>query len=83
MPVILRLKGYRFWFYQADLTEPIHVHVGKAGKEAKYWIDPVSVARAGRFRPHELSEIERILVKNRQHILSTWQQAQEKYHGNG
>lgn len=29
MPVILRIKGYRFWFYQADLDEPPHVHVGK------------------------------------------------------
>ncbi|MFQ5674960.1 MAG: DUF4160 domain-containing protein [bacterium] len=39
MPVILRIKGYRFWFYQADLDEPPHVHVAKEGKEAKYWVD--------------------------------------------
>lgn len=41
MPVILRVKGYRFWFYEADLDEPPHVHVGKAGMEAKYWLNPV------------------------------------------
>ncbi len=34
MPVVLRVSGYRFWFYEADLNEPPHVHVGKAGKEA-------------------------------------------------
>ena len=22
MPVVLRVKGYRFWFYEADLDEP-------------------------------------------------------------
>jgi len=36
MPVILRIKGYKFWFYEADLAEPPHVHVGKDGKEANF-----------------------------------------------
>ena len=38
MPVVLRIKGYRFWFYEADLDEPPHIHVGKEDKEAKYWV---------------------------------------------
>jgi len=42
MPVVLRVKGYKFWFYEVDLDEPPHVHVGKEGKEAKYWIDPIA-----------------------------------------
>ncbi len=25
MPVFLRVRGYKFWFYEADLVEPIHV----------------------------------------------------------
>jgi hypothetical protein len=29
MPIILRVKGYRFWFYTADLDEPPHEHAGK------------------------------------------------------
>ena len=48
MPVVLRVRGYKFWFYEADLGEPPHVHVGKDGKEAKFWLNPVKVARAGR-----------------------------------
>ena len=40
MPVVFRYRGYRGWFYEADLTEPPHVHVGKDGKEAKYWLTP-------------------------------------------
>ncbi|HIP71832.1 MAG TPA: DUF4160 domain-containing protein [Anaerolineae bacterium] len=78
MPVILRIRGYRFWFYQADLVEPPHVHVGKAGKEAKFWVAPIALARSGRFRQHELNEIERILRKNQDYILRIWQQEQEK-----
>ncbi|TAK58277.1 MAG: DUF4160 domain-containing protein [Bacteroidetes bacterium] len=59
MPVVLRIKGYRFWFYEADLTEPPHVHVGKEDKEAKYWLHPIACAKAYRFREHELNEIKK------------------------
>lgn len=69
MPVILRVKGYRFWFYAADLDEPPHVHVGKGGREAKFWINPTAVARAGRFRAEELREIERSLGEHQLEIL--------------
>jgi hypothetical protein len=62
MPVVLRVKGYRFWFYEADLDEPAHVHVGKEGHEAKYWLNPVRVVRAGRFRPVDLREMDESLM---------------------
>ena len=78
MPVILRIKGYRFWFYEADLDEPPHVHVGKEGKEAKYWIAPIVLARAGRFREHELTEIERILITYQEDVLNVWREEYRK-----
>lgn len=78
MPVVLRIKGYKFWFYQADLDEPPHVHVGKGNHEAKYWVDPIAVARPGRFKDHELNQIERILTKNREEILRVWQEEDSK-----
>jgi len=78
MPVILRVKGYRFWFYEADLDEPAHVHVGKEGQEAKYWLDPVGVARAGRFKPVDLREIERVIKENLDFLLSAWEKEQNK-----
>ena len=79
MPVILRVKGYRFWFYEADLQEPPHVHVGKEGREAKFWVDPISLARTGRFREHELTEIERILVAFQNDILDAWRKETQKH----
>ena len=72
MPIILRIKGYRVWFYEADLGEPPHVHVGKAGKEAKYWMAPIALAKPGLFREHELSEIERLLTGHQNIILQAW-----------
>ena len=44
MPVVLRVAGYKFFFYQADVAnEPPHVHVTKEGNEAKFWLDPIKV----------------------------------------
>jgi hypothetical protein len=63
MPVVLRVRGYRFWFYEADLDEPPHVHVGKDGHEAKFWLHPIDVARKGHYRAHEIREITEILVE--------------------
>lgn len=78
MPVVLRIKGYKLWFYEADLDEPPHVHVGKDGREAKFWLMPLSVARAGRFRPLELQEIRRIAADNMDFLLGAWQKEQSK-----
>ena len=78
MPVILRIRGYRFWFYEADLAEPPHVHVGKAGAEAKFWIDPIALARSRGFRDHELNEIEILLRRYRSQIMDAWHREQNK-----
>jgi hypothetical protein len=78
MPVVLRIKGYRFWFYEADLDEPPHVHVGKEGHEAKYWVPSVALARSRGFREHELNEIERILAEYQNNILEAWRREQVK-----
>jgi hypothetical protein len=78
MPVVLRVKGYVFRFYSADLDEPPHVHVEKQGRYAKIWIQPVEIARPGRFRAHELREISRIVFDNQAVILELWSHEQNK-----
>ncbi|MEK7398984.1 MAG: DUF4160 domain-containing protein [Candidatus Poribacteria bacterium] len=78
MPVVLRIKGYRFWFYEADLDEPPHIHVGKEDKEAKYWVAPVALVKSRRFRDHELNEIEKILVEYQDDILEVWRKERKK-----
>lgn len=81
MPVVLRIKGYRVWFYEADLNEPPHVHVGKAGNEAKFWMTPIALAKARGFHEHELNEIRRMLMENQGEIIAAWHKENEK-HGN-
>jgi hypothetical protein len=78
MPVVLRTKGYRFWFYAADLDEPPHVHVGRDGRRAKYWLQPVALARQTGFRQHELAEIERILDSEAAFLVAIWHREQRR-----
>ena len=78
MPVVLRVKGYRFWFYESDLNEPPHVHVGKEDDEAKFWLAPVSLTRVHGFRSHQLREIERIISQYHDDLLASWKQEVEK-----
>lgn len=72
MPVAHREKGYRFYFVIFDLHEPMHIHVDKGGKTAKFWLAPIAVARNQGYRIHELSEIESIIKNNIQKLISVW-----------
>jgi heme-degrading monooxygenase HmoA len=78
MPTILRIRGYRIGFYQADLVEQIHVHVRRQGAVAKYWMDPIELAGVRGFRPHELGEIEKILEEHRDQVVSAWRNEEAK-----
>ena len=60
MPVILRFKGYVFFFYsnKGNPLEPAHIHVRNAESEAKFWLEPdISLARNDGFNSKELKEI--------------------------
>jgi len=57
MPTVLRLDGFRFYFYSEDRKEPPHIHVDRGGASAKIWLERVEVARNIGFAPHELGDI--------------------------
>ena len=52
--------------------EPPHIHVAHAGRYAKFWLQPVSVADVRGFRGHEMTEIRRIVVENGKFFLEKW-----------
>ena len=62
---------YRFYFFSNEGSEPPHIHV-KAGKDqAKFWLEPISLASNKGFRGHELTKIEK-LVKKHKNLLVLW-----------
>ena len=45
MPTVLRSGPYRRFFYAGDGHAPPHVHVERDEGAAKFWLDPVRLAK--------------------------------------
>ena len=75
MPVVLRYKGYRFYFYayEGKPREPVHIHVRQGRAEAKFWLHPfVTVAYNKGVSAHDMTEIVRVIQRNRKQIEDAW-----------
>ena len=72
MPVLLRIRGYRFFFYSLEDREPPHIHVAQGGRYVKFWLDPVTLASNRGFRSHELTVIQGLVLENRDSFLEKW-----------
>ncbi len=72
MPTVLRSGPYRFYFYSHEPNEPPHVHVDRDDDSAKFWLEPISLARNLGFRGHELRTIEGLIRHNQQELLEAW-----------
>lgn len=75
MPVVLRYRDFRFFFYsnEGNPREPVHVHVRKDSAEAKFWLRPeVLVAYNDGYDARTLRELMAIVELNRELIERTW-----------
>jgi len=73
MPTVLRVGPYRFYFYSHDLiNEPPHVHIDRDELSAKFWLNPVALARNLGFSASELRKIERIVREHQSELLERW-----------
>ncbi len=72
MPTVLRSGPYRVYFYSHEPNEPPHVHVDRDDQSAKFWLEPVALARNLGFSARELRRIENIVHDHRDHLLRAW-----------
>ncbi|MBL8328841.1 MAG: DUF4160 domain-containing protein [Rubrivivax sp.] len=75
MPVVLRYKGFRFFFYsnEGSPREPVHVDVRLGSSEAKLWLEPqVRVASSFGFDASTLRELVEIAQGHRELIERAW-----------
>jgi hypothetical protein len=73
MPTVLRIDGYRFFFYSNENNEPAHVHVEKGEGEGKIWLEPtISVAYFMGFSTREQNDIVKITRDNFSVFIQKW-----------
>jgi Domain of unknown function (DUF4160) len=76
MPTILRLKGWRVFFYSDEGNEPLHVHARKGDAECKFWLHPelfeIEEVWSHNLNPRLRREIRKIIYENFDVIAEAW-----------
>jgi hypothetical protein len=72
MPTVLRSGPYRVYFFSHEPNEPPHVHVDRDDRSAKFWLEPVALARNLGFSARELARIEAVVEEHRQELHEAW-----------
>jgi hypothetical protein len=72
MPTILRSGALRFFFYSLENAELPHIHVESRDATARYWLEPVELARSRGFRASELTRLRATIIEHRDECLEAW-----------
>ena len=72
MPSIDKVGPYRLFFYSEEGNEPAHVHIQRERATAKFWLQPVRLARSHRFPDHELQKLQKLVEENQEKLLEAW-----------
>jgi hypothetical protein len=78
LPVIVRHKGYRFFFFsnEGDPPEPPHIHVRRGEAVAKFWLFPqVALEESYGLSPAELRELAVFIESNKKLIGRRWNES--------
>ncbi len=77
MPTVLRIRGWRLFFYANEGREPPHIHARKGDVECKYWLDPdafdIAQAYAFNMSPADRRAIRKIIFANFDLLVSEYQ----------
>jgi len=72
MPTVLRIGAYRFYFYSHEPNEPPHIHIDRDNLSAKFWLEPVALAKNIGFRAKELRKLESLVEENQTKLVEAW-----------
>ncbi len=72
MPTVMSVSGFRFFFYSLEGSEPAHIHVERGQSTAKFWLDPVQLARSRGLRSHELNRLRALVIEHRVTFKEAW-----------
>ena len=74
MPTLLRVRGYRFFFFSREELRQ-HVHIHSEHGEAKFWLDPqIELAKNYKLSRKELNEVEKIIEEHYEEFVKAWEE---------
>jgi hypothetical protein len=71
-PTVLQSGPYRLFFFSSDRGEPVHVHVTRERRAAKFWLTPVRLEYNRGFTVTELNKIEGIVRDHEAQLIRAW-----------
>ena len=72
MPVVLRIGPYRFYFFSHEPNEPPHIHVDRDNLSAKFWLNPVALARNTGFNSKDLHSLQGMVREHQTEFVEAW-----------
>jgi len=78
LPTLLRVEGFRFYFFSNEGNEPPHVHVSKGDGVAKVWLATAAVAYSEGLHAGALRRIRELVFANRAMFLNRWNEYFER-----
>lgn len=60
------------FFFSSDRGEPIHVHVERERKAAKFWLTPVRLESSHGFAEPELNKVEALVREHEAELVKAW-----------
>ena len=79
MPTVLRVGPHRFFFFSNEGNEPPHIHVETAENYAKFWLEPVALAKSVGYNASELNRLRKLVEAHRSLFEEKW----HEHFGNG
>jgi len=74
LPTVLKLNGYRFFFFSREELRQ-HIHIYSTDGEAKFWLKPhIELAKNYNFSKKQLNEIEKIIKNHYNDFVKAWEE---------
>ena len=72
MPTVLRIAGFRFFFYSNEGNEPPHIHVERGDDVAKFWLEAVELVNSAGFAAREINQLRKLIIEHQPQLLQSW-----------
>ena len=70
--VVLRVRGHRFFFFSNEGHEPRRIHVETGDKYAKFWLNPIALARSEGHTAEEIRQLRELVEEYRDLFEEKW-----------